>query len=357
MIRDVSFSGCAAVAIRTMNARIEEQYSTDNLKKIAPVTSAKTDSANVSTLSRQLGESAVRAEARDKSMTRQALSEFATKSIAHFLPESTSAKKALHDAEIPKTDDPELLERARQATIYVNKAIAQDPSAKNPFAGLTREQAALIAYDDQGPYTANERRAAWRHGNNLEEQWRNVAVTRGMQEFNSTGRTVKFTTECLDHYRTLPAIEQSRYDEGYERRLLARIEDQGGPAKPSDRKLNLYEILAELQNPEKKKEQQSAIGKQPPQSATKAVKEQSSSAPAPLSSRDEEFRILTLFEILAGHRYPDNKSAKKQSGEVVESSQKDSKAPKPTLTTNNLSQDASPTPADARRSQPSPVVR
>jgi len=353
MIRDVSFSGCAAVAIRTMNARIEEQGSADKLKIVAPVTSAKTDIASVSTLSRQLGESAVRAEARDKSMTRQALSEFATKSIAHFLPESTSARKALHDAETPKTDDPELLERARQATIYVNKAIAQDPSAKNPFAGLTREQAALIAYDDQGPYTANERRAAWRHGNNLEEQWREVAIPRGMQEFNSTGRTVKFTTECLDHYRALPAIEQSRYDEGYEGRLLARIKDEGGPAKPSDRKLNLYEILAELQNPDKKKEQQTAIGKQPLQSATNnAVKEQSSSAPAPVSSRDEEFRILTLFEILAGHRYPDNKDAKKQSDDAAKSAAPptSSVAPKPTLTTNNLSPDASPTPADARRS-------
>jgi len=352
-MRDVSFSGCTAVAISTINARIEERYSeAAKLKESAQVGSGKTDTATVSTLSRQLGESAVRAEARDKSMTREQLGEFAKKTIAHISPESTSAKKTLHDAEIPKTDDPELLERAGQATIYVNKAAAQDPTAKNPFSALTREQAVLIAYDDKGPYTANERFAALRHGNNLEEQWRASSIARGTQEYNSSGRTVKFTTECLDHYRALPAIEQARYDEGYEGRLLARIKDQGGPAKPNERKLNLYEILAEVQNPERKKEHKTAIGKLPPPSTIKALHDEtpSAAAPAPVSSRDQEFRVLSLFEILAGHRYPDSKAAKKQSGEVVESAEKTSSAPKPTPMTNSLSPDVSPTPADARRS-------
>ncbi|MGV6396873.1 hypothetical protein ACTUVN_002568 [Pseudomonas caspiana] len=354
MMRDVSFSGCTAVAISTMNARIEARCSeAAKLKESTQVESGKTDTATVSTLSRQLGESAVRAEARDKSMTRQQLSEFATKSIAHISPESTSAKKALHDAEVPKTDDPELLERARQATIYVNKAAAQDPTAKNPFAGLTREQAALIAYDDNGPYTANERCAAWRHGNGLEEQWRDLAITRGMQEYNTSGRTVKFTTECLDHYRTLPAIEKARYDEGYEGRLQARIKEQGGTEKPSERNLNLYEILAGLQYPDKKKEERTTVAKQS-QAADKAIKDEkvpaAASTSSPINTKKDEFRILSLFEILAGHRYPDSKAAKKQSGEVLDSSQKTPIAPKPAPTTNSLSPGASPTPADARRS-------
>jgi len=352
-MRDVSFSGCTAVAISTMNARIEDRYSeAAKLKKSTQVESVKTDTASVSTLSRQLGESAVRAEARDKSLTRQQLSEFVTKSIAHISPESTSAKKTLNDAEVPKTDDPELLERARQATIYVNKAAAQDPTAKNPFSGLTREQAALIAYDDKGPYTANERFAALRHGNNLEEQWRAGLMARGWQESNSNGgRAPKFMTECLDHYRALPAIEQARYDEGYEVRLLASIKEHGGPAKPNERNLNLYEILAGIQDPKKKKEEQTTDAKQP-QSASKVIKHDNSPAPAsaPVSAKTDEFRILSLFEILAGHRYPDSKAAKKQSGEVVESAEKTSSAPKPTPMTNSLSPDVSPTPADARRS-------
>lgn len=351
MMRDVSFSGCAAIAIRTMNTHIEERYSSAaELKKSTQVESVKTDTASVSTLSQQLGESAVRAEARDKSLTRQQLSEFVTKSIAHISPESTSAKKALHDAEVPKTDDPELLERARQATIYVNKAAAQDPTAKNPFADLTREQAALIAYDDKGPYTANERCAAWRHGNNLEEQWRAGLMARGWQESDSTGgRVPKFMTECLDHYRALPAIEQARYDEGYEGRLLASIKEHSGAAKPSEGKPNLYEILAALQYPDKKKEDQISVGKQP-ESESKVVKAQK--APPLFDPRKDDFRILTLFEVLAGHRYPDNKEAKKQPGDAAESARSHigSVAPKPIATTNNLSPGASPTQADARRS-------
>ncbi|WP_050507442.1 hypothetical protein [Pseudomonas syringae] len=353
-MRDVSFSGCTAVAISTINARIEERYSATELKKTTQAAAVKTDTASVSTLSRQLGESAIRAEARDKSMTRQQLGEFATSSIAYFSPESSSAKKALHDAEIPKTDDPELLERARQATIYVNKAAAQDPTAKNPFAGLTREQAALIAYDDKGPYTANERCAALRHGNNLEEQWRAGLMARGWQESNSNGgRAPKFMTECLDHYRALPAIEQARYDEGYEGRLLTSIKEHGGPAKPTERNLNLYEILAGIEQPGKKKEEQTAVAKQP-QSASKVIKDEKAPAPAsaPLNAKQDEFRILSLFEILAGHRYPDTKDAKKQPDNAAKlaASQTDPIAPKPTPTTNSLSPGASPTPADARRS-------
>ena len=259
---------------------------------------------------------------------------------------------ALHDAEVPKTDDPELLERARQATIYVNKAAAQDPTAKNPFAGLTREQAALIAYDDKGPYTANERCAAWRHGNNLEEQWRAGLMARGWQESDSTGgRVPKFMTECLDHYRALPAIEQARYDDGYEGRLLTSIKEHGGAAKPHEGYLNLYEILADIQHPGKKKEEQSVVAKQP-QSASKVIKDETAPAPAsvPVSAKTDEFRILTLFEILAGHRYPGIEAAKKQSEELVESYRRPALAPEPTPTTNNLSPGACPTPADARRS-------
>lgn len=348
MIHDMRFFGTANVNV---SAGIKGKYSTTvGLEKSVKDISGKSDTASVSTLSRQLGESAVRAEARDKSMTRQQLSEFVTQSIAHISPESTSAKKALHDAEVPNTKNPELLERARQATIYVNKAAAQDPTAKNPFAGLTQEQAILIAHDDKGPYTANERHAAWRHGNDLEQQWRVGLIARGTQEYNASGRTPKFTTECLEHYRALPAIEQARYDAGYEDRLLARIKDQeGAPAKPSDRKLNLYDILAELQNPGKKKEALPEVEKQPA-SAGKVAKEVK--GPIPLDAMKNDFRILTLFEILAGHRYPDNKADKKQAEGAAKSSGQHppSAAPIPTAKTSSLSPGASPTPADARRS-------
>ncbi|KPY47973.1 Uncharacterized protein ALO49_01461 [Pseudomonas savastanoi pv. retacarpa] len=64
------------------------------------------------------------------------------------------ANRKLHDAEIPDTDDPALLERAMQATSFSNGA------GKNPFAGLSQDQLRLIIYDEGGDFTINERNAA-----------------------------------------------------------------------------------------------------------------------------------------------------------------------------------------------------
>lgn len=55
---------------------------------------------------------------------------------------------------VPNTDDLELLARAKQATSLVNG------SGSNPFKGMSRDQLALIAYDDSGTFTVNEQRAA-----------------------------------------------------------------------------------------------------------------------------------------------------------------------------------------------------
>ncbi|WP_135310953.1 hypothetical protein [Pseudomonas nabeulensis] len=65
------------------------------------------------------------------------------------------ANKAQHDVELPDTDNPEHLARARQATGFINGADS------NPFKGLARDQLSLIARDDGGTFTINERRAAW----------------------------------------------------------------------------------------------------------------------------------------------------------------------------------------------------
>lgn len=246
----------------TPNSPVRSGYSnTTGIDKTIQDISKKTDTASVTTLSLQLGESAVRAEAREKSMTREQLGEFAKKTVDHILGESYVANKALHDAEVPKTSDPVLIERAKLATIYANKSVAQDPSAKNPFADLTREQAVLIAYDDKGSYTVNERQAAWSRSTSLEQQWRTGSIARAGQEYNSCGRNPKFMTECLEHYRALPAIEQARYDAGYETRLLSDINGGGGVLKSDDRMLTLFEILAGIQLPEKKAEQPAAKDK------------------------------------------------------------------------------------------------
>ncbi|MBC3950545.1 hypothetical protein [Pseudomonas folii] len=252
MINNVNVS----TSLIPSNSPIKSGYSnTTGLSEAVQDISKKMDTASVSTLSLQLGESAVRAEAREKSMTREQLGEFAKKTVDHILGESYVANKARHDAEVPETNDPVLIERAKLATIYVNKSVAQDPTARNPFADLTREQAVLIAYDDKGSYTVNERQAAWSRSASLEQQWRAGSIARAGQEYNSCGKNPKFMTECLDHYKALPAIERARYDKGYESRLEASITEHGGSRKPSERMLNLYEILAGIQLPEKKKEQ------------------------------------------------------------------------------------------------------
>ncbi len=101
-----------------------------------------TDST-VSTLARQLSEAATRADKQG------------TNPLHAITGDNYFANKAQHDAERPNTDDPELLARARQATGFISGADS------NPFKGLARDQLSLIARDEGGAFTINERRAAW----------------------------------------------------------------------------------------------------------------------------------------------------------------------------------------------------
>lgn len=104
--------------------------------------------ANVSILAHQLSDAATRAEARGGVKNADML--------GPITGDSYFANKAQHDAQIPNARTPELLARARQATDFVNG------SDSNPFKGLSRDQLELIANDEGGPFTINERRAAWK---------------------------------------------------------------------------------------------------------------------------------------------------------------------------------------------------
>lgn len=129
--------------------------SLDSTPKTQPVgnvdTLSLTDGARsvstVSTLARQLNEAATRAETR--------VGQVSTSLIGSITGDGYLAKKAQHDAEVPSTDDAPLLARSRQATAFLNG------SDSNPFKGLTRDQLNLIAHDEGGTFTINERRAAW----------------------------------------------------------------------------------------------------------------------------------------------------------------------------------------------------
>lgn len=228
----------------------------------APTASLMSQSevASVSVLGRQLSDSAERASQRELTMSRDELAAYAAKQKSRFLFDGYQAGKARHDLETPQTDDPELLNRARQATEYVNRSRAGDLNAKSPFAGLSRDQLILIAYDDQGGYTINERQAAWRASAQMEYKWAQGAIARAQLESSMTGKAPVFLREVLEYYKCLPMIErvQDRYPWNYEAEMEAKIAEElalpaGGKREPQTHILNLYDILAAMTDPEKKR--------------------------------------------------------------------------------------------------------
>lgn len=178
----------------------------------------KSSTSSLSTLARQLSEAAVRADKRDTEMSFQALGQKAKSIVDQIVGNTYSANKAKHDAEVPDTDDPELLARAKQATDSING------KASNPFKGMSRDQLALITYDESGTFTVNERRAAWSEAYDQEQVWRRKVIQQGTDEYNRTGKLTNFFTEVLEYYKDLPKIEQAQYPADYETQLQGWID-------------------------------------------------------------------------------------------------------------------------------------
>ncbi|EOF7895714.1 MULTISPECIES: hypothetical protein [Pseudomonadaceae] len=172
----------------------------------------------VSNLARQLGEAAVRAETRDASLSRKELGQKATAQLDQIIGDQYYINKAKHDAEVPNTDDPELLARAKQATSFVNG------QGKNPFAGLSPDQLTLVIYDDSGTFTVNERQAAWQESYDQRQAWKQQVIAKANDEYNRTGKMSNFFKEVLAYYNELPAIEQAQYPESYASRLQELID-------------------------------------------------------------------------------------------------------------------------------------
>ena len=189
----------------------------------SPNQGASSGTQTISTLARQLAASASRAEARDRTLSRSELADKAKNILNQIVGDAYYANKARHDSEVPKTDDPELLARANQATAFVNDAARGGKTIKNPFAGLSREQLANVIYDESGTYTVNEQHAAWRESYDLEEAWREKACAEAMNEYNRTGKLTNFFREGLEHYKSLPAIEQAQYPKDYASDLESKI--------------------------------------------------------------------------------------------------------------------------------------
>lgn len=211
------------------------------------------DKASMSLLARQLSESALRSGKREQALSRNELAAYEKRQFYDIAAQGYTFGKARHDQELPNTNDPEHLARALQATDYVNQIVTGSSYAKNPFAGLSRDQLALIAYDDSCSYTINERRAALYESHRMKSEWAKGAVTRAQLESAQTGRIPVFLTEVLNFYRGLPKIEQVQdcYPGDYEAELLEKIRVElsrpiDGATELAQRGLNLYDILASI---------------------------------------------------------------------------------------------------------------
>lgn len=203
------------------------------------------DTSSLSSLARQLSEASARAEARDKSLSRKELGEKASQLTEQLVGGSYDANKALHNAEIPDSDDPERLERAKNATQFVNG------SGKNPFAGMPRDQLSVIAYDESGDFTVNEKKSAWLESYRQERVWRQQVVAQGSAEYTATGKLTDFYTSVLDHYKGLSAIEQSQYPSSYETKLQEWIDlDYNYKTSTAEGNTGAKSLLDKVLNPE-----------------------------------------------------------------------------------------------------------
>ncbi|MBI6851780.1 hypothetical protein AAIM60_16635 [Pseudomonas lijiangensis] len=210
----------------------------------AEVSAPASDSSHISILARQLSESAARAEARDQSLTRSQLGHLGFRlraqfdTVSYFRPD---AMQVLPDATI---NDPALKQRDRQAVEYVIRTMHCDPTARNPFAGLSYEQLTVIAYDEGDAFTLHERHAAYLGAWEVELGWR-ASMGNRSQQGAFTQELDVFYAEHLAHYRSLPLIEQARYPEDYEADTEAlMIEAAAAAPKKGERLLTLFEILA-----------------------------------------------------------------------------------------------------------------
>ncbi|WP_231716825.1 hypothetical protein [Burkholderia ubonensis] len=174
---------------------------------------AKTRSVTVSWLAQQLSDAESRAQTRNSTLSRKELGARAATIDDQIAGETWAANRAKHDAERPKSDDPQALALARQATDFTHRIGA------NPFKGMSREQLDAIAYDESGSFTVNERQTAWQEAYDQEQEWRVRVIAEGNLEYQRTGKQNDFFAEVLKHYKGLPAIEQAQYPDDYASKL------------------------------------------------------------------------------------------------------------------------------------------
>lgn len=208
-----------------------------------PNSTGSAANSNLSSLAQQLSDAALRAEERDAKMSRQELSAKSNSLLNQITGMGYYNGRQSYDQEVPDTNNPERLARAKQATAFTNGA------GNNPFQGMSREQLDLIAYDDSGSFTMNERRAAWQESYNQEESWRVMAVAQSKIEWaQGEFKQTHFFKSVLQHYEELPKIEQAQYPEDYLTRLQYLIKMDfnfvtGEPGNGKEQRQTVWDML------------------------------------------------------------------------------------------------------------------
>jgi hypothetical protein len=180
------------------------------------------DVSSVSTLARQLSEAAERAAARDAGKTREQLAALEKSLTNEFLGSDCrlfTGYRADPEAETPKSDDPELLARAKQATDCIS-----GKRGKNPFEGLSRKQLSLIMYDHGDAFTINERRAAFLEHSRQYQIWDLTVCAQAQIEQRQTNTFTRFYKACIAEYMEASPIEQATYHPEYVSRMEYYIE-------------------------------------------------------------------------------------------------------------------------------------
>lgn len=212
----------------------------DKAPERAAVSSEQTSAGiSVSSLSQQLNAAQARADMRDSSLDRNALAAKASDIKSQLYDSNYYNNKAKYDVEVPNTNDPVHLERAKQATAYTNG------QGGNPFKGMAGDQLTLIAYDESGTFTANERRAA------LDEQWdqlqawkREVCAEIVRQWDEKHGDISDALKDIMDYFDKLPPIEEAQYDSSWRQSLQNNITHfSADNSLLSDNKNNLMDLL------------------------------------------------------------------------------------------------------------------
>ena len=208
----------AASTLRQVNVSKAETPDTRPQKTVAgAAVGAVAEGVSISTLAGRLSAAAGHTSERLKGFDHKAMQDRLILDDRKVYYELDTAHKTAAAAQLPQPEDKASAKSATAATEFING------KGTNPYAGLSREQLSTISHDESGTFTINERRAAATQAYREEEAWRQQVVSQAMQEYNNTGKMTKFFGSVLDHFKTLPPLEQATYPENYASDLQARI--------------------------------------------------------------------------------------------------------------------------------------